>query len=320
MDLFTNVNTAGKPFLVYIDGEFQTYRVPSQNDPLKAEDYIKTPYHYGMEKGNFGNNKYHFLLNLAFIIIGPDGLRSGFAMFPSKFECGDAGFENPQLLEPDYAPCNPDASYKITEERKIIGEKGTFPYYADFSEDPEKKAAFENINRIYNSSISIPEFMESYATLSYLISIAPYAMIVHKGQNDLYALSNTARLFGLEMKPITTRDLDRVILHLPDLRRTKLDIVQAYFTAPPSLPNNVENADPVHIRLHSIKDKLIAIRETMLGEIRAFFISKWGPRAGNIAAHNPLVDCVYAIIMDLGLGSSADVAISVFDTDLAAAE
>jgi hypothetical protein len=319
MELLRTLNTGGRTFLVYIDAEFQTYRVPSQGDPLEAQKYVKTPYDFGMSEGNFGNNKYHFLLNIGFIIIGPYGRSSHFAMFPSYFGSGE-GFENPQLLEPGYTTCSPYTDYQITEKRKIIGEKGTFPYYGDFSGTPEKRNAFEQINTIYNSSINHAVMMESYATLAFFLrDIAPKAMIVHKGRNDLYALSNTARLFELDMPKILTRDLDRVKLNLPGLKKNKLDIVQTYFTMPPPLPNNVSKADPVHIRLNKIKYGLITMRETLMEEIRAFFVEKWGEGAGTIAAHNPLVDCVYAAVIDLGLGSSADGAISVYGTDLGAA-
>lgn len=315
MELLESINKEGQPFLVYIDAEFQTYRVPSQRDPLELMKYTKTPYDFGMSEGNFGNNKYHFLLNIGFIIIGPYGRSSHFAMFPTHFSSGV--FENPQLLEPGYTTCSPYADYEITEKRKIIGEKGTFPYYADFHGDAKKQSAFREINAIYNSSITPDVMMESYATLAFLLhDIAPRAMVVHKGRNDLYALANTVRLlFDLDMPKILTRDLDRVKLRLPGLTKTKLELVQTYFTMPPALPNNVSSVNPVHLRLHEIKHELILIRKTLLEEIRAFFIEKWGAGAGDVAAHNPLVDCVYTAIMDLGLGSSADGAISLFGTD-----
>jgi hypothetical protein len=311
MELLRTLNTRGRPLLVYIDAEFQTYRVPSENDQLAALGYKNTPYHHGMNAGNFGNNKYFFLLSLGFIIINEEGNHNHFAIFRSNFAPADAGFGNPQLLEPGYTTCKPYTDYQITEKRALIGEKGTFPYYADFHGDTKKQNAFKDINRIYNSSIADADIMESYATLSYFINyVAPHAMIVHKGRNDLYALCNTAHLFGMTMPPILTRDLDRVALKLPDLIKTKLDIVQTYFTSPPPLPKNITGADPVHVRLHVVKPALIKLRAILLKKIRKFFIYKWGAGAGTVAAHNPLVDCVYTAIMDLGLGSSADGAIS----------
>lgn len=315
MELLKTLNREGRSYLVYIDAEFQTYRVPSQRDPLEAMKYTKTPYDFGMNEGNFGNNKYHFLLNLGFIIIGPVEHQTHFAMFPSKFGSGGA-FKNPQILEPGYTTCSPYADYQITEKRKIIGEKGTFPYYADFHGDAKKQSAFREINSIYNSTITHAVMMESYATLSFFLrDIAPYAMIVHKGRNDLYAIANTARLLELYMPVVIARDLDRVRLRLPGLKKTKLELVERYFTGPNALPNNVSTADPVHLRLHEVKGKLITMRDKLLEEIRAFFIEKWGTGAGDVAAHNPLVDCVYTAVMDLGLGSVADVATSLFGTD-----
>ena len=115
MELLESINKEGRPFLVYIDAEFQTYRVPSQRDPLESMKYTKTPYDFGMSEGNFGNNKYHFLLNIGFIIIGPYGRSSHFAMFPSHFSSGV--FENPQLLEPGYTTCSPYTDYQITEKK-----------------------------------------------------------------------------------------------------------------------------------------------------------------------------------------------------------
>ena len=229
----------------------------------------------------------------------------------------DGGFDNPQILEPGYTTCSPYTDYKITEKRAIIGEKGTFQYFSDFQGDAKKQDAFKEINAIYNASINEAEMMESFATFAFFLNdIAPHAMIVHKGRNDLYALTNTAHLFGLTVPAIITRDLARVPLRLPGLEKTKLEIVQAYFTAPTPLPNNIGKADPVHRRLHMIKGNLIALREALLEEMRAFFITKWGAAAGTIAAHNPLVDCVYTAIMDLGLGSSADGAIFAYGSGL----
>lgn len=315
MDLLGSLNRKGKTKLVYIDAEFQTYRVSNKNDPLAAKGFVATPYDFGMSEGNFGNNKYHFLLNLGFIVIDEHGHSSHFAMFSSKFNSGN-GFENPQILEPGYTTCKPFTDYRITEKRAIVGKAGTFPYYASFLADPEKQAAFEDISEIYNSSISDGDKMESYATLTYFLKdIAPKAMIVHKGRNDLWALYNTARLLKIPMPTVLTRDLDRVALRLPGLRSTKLDIVQRYFTMPAPLPNNITEADPVHLRLHKIKDILIDMRDMLLDEIRDFFISKWGAPAGDVAAHNPLVDCVYAAVIDLGLGSSASAVVSEYGID-----
>jgi hypothetical protein len=315
MELLATQNTGGRPYLVYFDAEFQTYRIPENNDVLGANGFVKTPYDYGMDKGNFKNNKYHYLLNFGFVVFGPGFYDKQFAAYHSLFKSA-AGFENPQLLEPGYTTCAPYTDYRITELRKIIGEKGTFPYFADFSTEPDKMAAFEQINTVYNSSIDNAELMASYATLVHFLTlIAPHAMIVHKGRNDLYALFNTAHLFGLTMPTILTRDIDRVPLRLPGLKKTKLEHVQMYFTAPPPLPNNISTADPVHLRINNNKDGLISLRTTLLDEMRVFFIKKWGPAAGDVAAHNPLVDCVYTAIIDLGLGSSADVAIALFGTD-----
>lgn len=315
-ELIRTQNHKGKPYLVYIDAEFQTYRVPEDADMLKARGFVNTPYHHGMNRGNFKHNKYHFLLNFGYIVVGPDSSRHEFAAFRSSFK-SDAGFENPQILEPGYATCPPYTDNLITELRKIIGgEGGSFPYYADFSTDEEKKKAFEEINSTYNSSIDEVESMTSYATFShFLTDIAPHAMIVHKGRNDLYALWNTARLLGLTMPNILARDLDAVRLNLPGLKTTKLLLMIEYFTKPPPLPINIGTADPVHVSLHRNKDCLILFRKILLESISAFFIIKWGALAGEIAAHNPLVDCAHAAIIDLGLGSAGDGAIFLFGTD-----
>jgi hypothetical protein len=114
MDLLKTLNTAGKPLLVYIDAEFQTYRVPDNNDPLaKAGGFKATPYDYGMAHGNAGNNKYIFLLNMGFIVINSHGHSSHFAMFHSNFNPDDV-FNNPQILEPGYTTCPPYTDYQIT--------------------------------------------------------------------------------------------------------------------------------------------------------------------------------------------------------------
>ena len=64
MELLKTLNKKGKQYLVYIDAEFQTYRIHNESDVLGAKGFVKTPYDFGMVEGNFKHNKYHFLLYL----------------------------------------------------------------------------------------------------------------------------------------------------------------------------------------------------------------------------------------------------------------
>lgn len=296
MDLLQSINKEGKSLLVYIDAEFQTFRLPDVNggNALDMNGFIKTPYYYGMKPTNHGQSNYHFLLSFGYIIVYPNGYREyNIILFPSIFDLSSSLFSNGQLLEPGYTTCKPDIAAAIAKKRwKPNSKDDIFPFYNQLTSE-KRKHTFVEINDLYNSSFEPVHIMMSLVSLRYFFeNIVPYALLVHKGQNDLYALRNTAHLHGLYTEHMTTRDLDKIMFKLPGLSSRKLDLVQEYFVHPPASSEQ---------RILDKKDALFTLRETMLSEIRNYFTELWGPAASAISAHNPLVDCAYAAIMDLGL-------------------
>jgi len=296
MDLLQKVDKKGKPLLVYMDAEFQTFRLPDINggNALENAGFVRTPYYYGMKPTNHGQSNYHFLLSFGYIVVYPNGYREyNIILLPSIFDLSSPLFSNGQLLEPGYTTCKPATADAIAKKRWNPNYKDEkFPFYNQLTTE-NRKAIFLEINDLYNSSIEPVEMIMSLSSLQYFFeNIVPYALLVHKGQNDLNALRNTAHLYGLYTGDMTTRDLDQVMFKLPGLNSRKLDSIQEYFVHPP--PSSEQ-------RILKNMDSLLLLRETVLSDIRNYFITLWGKDAAKIATHNPLVDCVYAMIMDLGL-------------------
>jgi len=305
MDLLQTVDWSGKEYLVYIDAEFQTFRLPevaASMDELERAGFEKTPYLYGMKPTNFGQNNYHFLLNFGYVLIDRSGAtRYNFALMPSLFNVDSPLFNNGQLLEPGYTTCAPATDASIKKLR--WASEDLFPFYKTLTMG--KRKAFRDINALYNGSINELEYMKSLITLQHFFTeIVPRAVLVHKGRNDLHALRNSAHLYGLSLGPMVTRDLDIFKFKLPGLESGKLGLVQEYFVEPPATAPATaaaESPSALHKRLISLKPKLGQMRDHMLLDVRRYFIQLWGPEAADAAAHNPLVDCVYAATMDVGL-------------------
>jgi hypothetical protein len=199
MDLLKKADRQGRQYLVYMDAEFQTFRLPAgSEDGLATMGYVNTPYLYGMAPTNVGQNNYHFLLNLGFIVFDGAGERTyNFAMFPSLFDVKSPLFNNGQMLEPGYTTCAPAVAAAIEGLRSTAPEL-KFPFYKTLSLG--KRGVFRKINDVYNGSLSAEEQALSIATLQRFIQyIVPRAVIVHKGRNDLYALRNSALLHGLSI-------------------------------------------------------------------------------------------------------------------------
>jgi hypothetical protein len=315
MDLLQTVDWSGKEYLVYIDAEFQTFRLPEVADggldALEFAGFEKTPYLYGMKPTNFGQNNYHFLLNFGYVCIDRRGTtRYNLALMPSLFNVDSPLFNNGQLLEPGYTTCAPATDAAIKKLR--WASEDLFPFYKTLTIG--QRVAFREINSVYNGSINEVECMKSLITLNHFFSmIVPRAVLVHKGRNDLHALRNSAHLYGLPLGPMVTRDLDTFKFRLPGLESRRLGLVQEYFVEPtastaaaapaaaPATAPASESPSALHKRLISLKPKLGQMRDHMLLDVRHYFIELWGPEAAEASAHNPLVDCVYAATMDVGL-------------------
>jgi len=344
MDQLDKLNKAGKKLLVYIDAEFQTFRQPDDDDKLLASGYTKTPYLFGMAGNNYTHSNYHFLLSFGFIVVDKGVATYHLALFPSLFKFKDATgqFSNGQLLEPGYTTCAPGVAAAIATQRTLLKDCAQrFPFFRNIS--LANREIFKQINETYNNSIDNVELWKAVSTLNYFFeTIVPNALIIHKGQNDMWALKNTAHYYRIPIYPTLSRNLDMIEIDLPGLpKRPKLNVAQQWFVNPPAIapaavaatapdataaapnaaaadaPNAAAaaNAKPgLHERIIKLHPAMAALRAKLLTEIQAFFLEKWGAAAGHVAAHNPLVDCAYAAVLDLGLGPLSDAAISVYYT------
>lgn len=307
MDLLKQADRQGRQYLVYMDAEFQTFRLPAgPGDGLATVGYVNTPYLYGMAPTNVGQNNYHFLLNLGFIVFDGTGKRTyNFAMFPSLFNVKSPLFNNGQMLEPGYTTCAPAVAAAIeglrlsaapataTAPATAAAPAAKFPFYKTLSLG--KREIFRKINDVYNGSLSAEEQALSIATLQQFIQyIVPRAVIVHKGRNDLYALRNSALLHGLSIDNLLSRDLDTIQFRLPGLATKQLGAIQGYLVEPPAA------ATAVPAVIVARAPALRRLRDIILAEVAAYFNNLWH-NAGEVTAHNPLVDCAYAMVMDIGL-------------------
>lgn len=319
MDLLYNLDWGQRHYLVYIDAEFQTFRLPAgAGDGLAAAGYVNTPYSYGMKPSNIGQNNYHFLLNLGFIVFDGEGYHTyNFAPFRNNFEVESPLFNNCQMLEPGYSTCAPAVAAEIEELRASMskgGEEVKFPFYNTLS--VPDSAIFKKISDTYNSGISDEEQVASLLTLThFLTNIVPYSLIVHKGRNDLLALRNSALLYGMDFSNMDNymlvRDLDLINFKLPGLVNKQLSTIQAYLVDPPPKPNgsdgkaaNKEPESGLYYRVVSRADALKHLRDTIMAEIADFFRKLWSIKEADVTAHNPLVDCAYAMVVDVGLSPS----------------
>ena len=292
------MSRGGKQYLVYMDAEFQAYRVPDKADPFIKDGYIKTP-HWTHSRNDFTNSNYHFLLSLGLIIYDARGTRTmKLALFPSKAVGRiDERFANPQLLEPGYTTVRPATAARILELKNNLvahdPKYGTrdhkFPWHSSL--DSTGQAILEEGHAAYNSGLRMADRAHGKAVLrDFLENIVPKAKIVHKGQNDLYALMNSARLMEFGVPPIDSRDLD---LYLPVFRELHLPGALGLLKERLVERNNTGVLGPLETELKTAVESLVV---DMFGE---------GARA-SVGAHNPLVDCAYAQIVDIMCATVCD--------------
>jgi hypothetical protein len=281
------VNYGGKQYLVYIDAEFQTYRVPDTDDPFLADGYIKTP-HWTTSANDLHNSNYHFMLSLG-IIIYDGGRRLPFllALFPSKVGSAEARFSNPQFLEPAYTTVRPRAAADVQGAKmQLVASDARyateiFPWRAELT--AAQQEFLDAGHRAYNRGLTMGDRAEGVAILRmFLHTIVPHAKIVHKGHNDLYALMNTARLLGLGVPPIDSRNLD---IYLPVFKEV-------------GWPGGLRALKEALVARNGTRE-LEQLERGLIRDIKTFIVAKFGEEARNsVGAHNPLVDCAYAHIVD----------------------
>lgn len=273
------VNNGGKPYVVYMDAEFQTYRSPKTNDLLAKAGFKLTPpfVHY---PNDHKYNTYQFLLNIAFIIVDADkNYWMQLAVFPSLF--GSAPFDDGRLLEPAYTVVSPDIIKKMEAARPKVKK---FEFLSNISAE-EDKAGFLRLNELYKSGISDDKVEKSKSVLSYLLkTLVPQSKLVHKGATDLDAIHNTCVYYKMEMPTINSRNLDhfshKFVGLYGETHDKKLETLQGLFC--------------------KYDYELFALRESMIAYTNKFMGEYYGVDVES-KAHNPLVDCVYALILDIAI-------------------
>ena len=292
--------------VVYIDAEFQGYMVLIEGDPLFARGFQSTtPYLYRPIDSVI--RRYHFLLSLGFIVFrGTAKPEYYLATFPSKYGAGTE-FDNVQILEPGYTASAPSVATQLLDKKTAIlaidhelihlrdsksagrnervkrrTDDLKFAFLSDLT--PEQKGISVSGHMAYNNGRDFKERSASNLAFNDFLEILEneHALLIHKGENDLVALKNTCKLMGRGLPPYANLDLDHyshVHKGVPDKR---LDTLQKFYGG--RYP------------------ELAVRRNVMLEEVLKIIVARWGEEAREgVAAHNPLVDCVYALVVYEGL-------------------
>ena len=231
------------------------------------------------------------MLSLGFMTLDGGRISSmGLATFPSLYKTGD-GFTNPQVLEPGYTASTPAVAAQLANYKATIiagagagadPERLKFAFFDDLGEG--QQAAVAAGHAAYNRGRTIMErglSKQVFGVFLQLIKSGP-CILVHKGENDLVALKNTCTALGEAMPNLETIDLDHYNRFQTEVPNKKLNTLQNFWAR--SLP------------------PLAAMRSGLLESVAAYIVARWGEGARNsVAAHNPLVDCVYAAVVLEGL-------------------
>ena len=273
------IDSDGKPYVVYMDAEFQTFRSPKSNDLLGKAGFKLTPpfVHY---PNDHIYNTYQFLLNIAFIIVDADkNYWVQIATFPSLF--GKPPFDDGRLLEPAYTIVTPDIIKKMEDERPKVKK---FEFLSNILSE-EAKAGFLRLNDLYQSGMGPDNLEKSKSILNYLLkTLAPHSKIVHKGATDLDAIHNTCVFYKIKMPSLDSRNLDhfsdKFVGLYGETHDKKLETLQGLFC--------------------KYDQELLDLRESMIAYTNLYMEGFYGEKV-EAKAHNPLVDCVYALILDIAV-------------------
>lgn len=271
-------------YTIYFDAEFQTFRVPKGTPGF--EGYAITPpfiYHAGDENISV----YHFLLSVGMIVV--DTTTSGFkfhlASFPSLFDKTSSQFGDAQLLESGYTTCAPEVASAIAakiSDSTIRTRHPIFPYYSSLNS--ADKVTFESVHEIYNTGLTEVDRVEAKNLLQLMVEgLIPLGTLIHKGSNDIYALHNTLRLYQFPQQQLRNLDIDmygQIYKSIPGVINSKLTTIKSVL---------VQRAG------------LAAVETSMTEAIREFVIKKYGVAGADVAAHNPLIDSLYAMLVMLSL-------------------
>ena len=264
--------------------------VPIEGDPLFKKGFQPTDW-YNYTARNATTKKYHFLLSLGFITLQGGAVESmELATFPSLYNT-EEGFTNPQVLEPGYTASTPAVAAKLANYKDAIiagagggggAEHLKFAFFDDLN--PVQQGAVDAGHTAYNRGRSIKERALSKQVFHDFLEFIDKTpcIIVHKGANDLVALKNTCKALKVTMPNLETIDLDHYNRFQTEVPNKKLDTLQNFWAD--SLP------------------PLAAMRAGLLQQVAAYIVARWGEEAReSVAAHNPLVDCVYAAVVLEGL-------------------
>lgn len=261
---------------VYLDCEFQTFRVLKTQDMLGPVGFTPTPQLYGYRPGDELYNIYHFVLSIGLIVTDGVNKEHYLATFPSLFS--ETGFTNATILEPGYTVCNPLAEDKIKTLRNKL-HVAKFSYFESLNQN--ERNIFTEINTTYNLSLTDFDFYNNIQTLLFLNNVLiPSCTIVHKGDNDKLALFNTFRYYGIPMNNITSVDLEHKAKQYREFGvGTKLEELKKYFVKKYSLEGD---------------------EAAGMAEIKLFIGERYGAGSKDATAHNPLVDCLYTMLIEIG--------------------
>jgi len=293
-----NVDLTGKT-VIYIDAEFQGYKVPKANDLLWHGGFQPTePYTYTPEDEYI--HRYHFMISLGLYTLN-DG-EFELATFPSEYR-PEGGFADVQILEPGYTTAAPEVAAELAQskyqilmadaevaalagvarEKRI--DKLKFAFMSELN--PAQQLLSAGGHRIYNAGRNFKERSLSNLVFGGFIetlSTKP-CVLIHKGSNDLVALKNTCTLKGIGLPAFENIDLDTFSHLHTGATDKKLNTLQELYAG--RYP------------------ELRAERERLLTRVTENVVKRWGPAAlGGVAAHNPLVDCVYALVLYEGVRKS----------------
>jgi hypothetical protein len=201
------------------------------------------------------------------------------AAFPSHF--GSAPFDDGRLLEPAYTVVSPDIIEKMESARPKVKK---FEFLSNIRSEAGK-VGFLRLNELYQSDMSAVKLEKSKSVLNYLLkTLAPHSKIVHKGATDLDAIHNTCVYYKMGLPRINSRNLDHFSHKLVGLygetHDKKLETLQGLFC--------------------KYDYELLALRESMIAYTNKFMEEFYGVAVVS-EAHNPLVDCVYALILDIAI-------------------
>jgi hypothetical protein len=275
--------------LIYIDAEFQGYMVPKEGDPLLKQGFQSTePYLYTSR--NVVTRKYHFLLSLGIITVRRSGgTELALATFPSLYKRGD-GFDNVQILEPGYTTAAPATATRLAADKAAIVAAATagtdslnFAFINDLN--PAQQEVVAAGHAAYNKGRTLTEGSRSKRAfegfLKFIEDNVGRCVIIHKGNNDLVALKNTCIAMGVGLPPYESIDLDHYNRFYQNVPNKRLNTLQQFWAQQPALAK---------------------MRDSMLEDVVAYIVARWGEDArDSVAAHNPLVDCVYAAVVLEGL-------------------